>query len=202
MDLMLRGPRPDAGLGPLAQIVAQKAPRRRAEAMAGWWAQVEAALGPLLNTCETESAPFTTLLDALVTCGEALCGEGLWGQSDGRALSMFVDGLRGAAENADMPLPPRDLPAVLRDAMDRVSVRPPWGGHPRVAIYGLLEARMGRADLVICAGLTEGRGPPRPSPIPCCRPPCCASWACQGPIFALVWPRMTLPPVSARPRWC
>jgi ATP-dependent helicase/nuclease subunit B len=133
--------------------------------MAGWWAQVEAALGPLLNTCETESAPFTTLLDALVTCGEALCGEGLWGQSDGRALSMFVDGLRGAAENADMPLPPRDLPAVLRDAMDRVSVRPPWGGHPRVAIYGLLEARMGRADLVICAGLTEGRGPPRPSPI-------------------------------------
>ena len=35
-------------------------------------------------------------------------------------------------------------------------MRPPWGGHPRVAIYGLLEARMSRADLVICAGLNEG----------------------------------------------
>lgn len=166
MDLMLRGPRPDAGLAALAQIVAKKSPRRRAEAMAGWWMQVDAALSPLLHTCEAESAPFTTLLDALVTCGEALCGEGLWGQSDGRALSMFVDGLRGAAENADMPLPPRDLPAVLRDAMDRVSVRPPWGGHPRVAIYGLLEARMGRADLVICAGLTEGTWPAAPKPDP------------------------------------
>jgi ATP-dependent helicase/nuclease subunit B len=165
-DLMLRGPRPDAGLEPLAQMIATKAPRKRAEAMTTWWAQTEAALAPLLAATEAESAPLTTLLDALVTCGERLCGEGLWGQSDGRAMAMFVDGLRGAAESADMPLPPRDLPAVLRDAMDRVSVRPPWGGHPRVAIYGLLEARMGRADLVICAGLTEGTWPASPKPDP------------------------------------
>jgi inactivated superfamily I helicase len=37
------------------------------------------------------------------------------------------------------------LPKVLREAMDRESVRPPYGGHPRVAIYGLLEGRMTRA---------------------------------------------------------
>jgi ATP-dependent helicase/nuclease subunit B len=50
--------------------------------------------------------------------------------------------------------------------MDRVSVRPPWGGHPRVAIYGLLEARMARADLVICGGLTEGVWPASAAPDP------------------------------------
>jgi ATP-dependent helicase/nuclease subunit B len=55
---------------------------------------------------------------------------------------------------------------MLRDAMDRVSVRPPWGGHPRIAIYGLLEARMARADLVICGGLVEGVWPASPAPDP------------------------------------
>ena len=67
-------------------------------------------------------------------------------------------------------LEPADLPAALRDAMDRVAVRPPYGGHPRVAIYGLLEARMTRADLVICGGLNEGVWPPSPSTDPLLAP--------------------------------
>src|SRR3546814_4453125 len=53
----------------------------------------------------------------------------------------------------------RDLASILREAMDQVAVRPPYGGHPRVAIYGLLESRMTRADLVICGGLNEGSWP-------------------------------------------
>ena len=72
--------------------------------------------------------------------------------------------LREAARDAGTVLDPRELHAVLRDAMERVSVRPPWGGHPRVAIYGLLEARMARADLAICGGLTEGVWPASPAP--------------------------------------
>ena len=48
--------------------------------------------------------------------------------------------------------------------MDRTAVRPPWGGHPRVAIYGLIEARMSRADLVICGGLVEGTWPGSSAP--------------------------------------
>jgi ATP-dependent helicase/nuclease subunit B len=97
-------------------------------------------LSPLMEATREETLPLSTLLDALVTCGEALCGQGLWGETDGRALASFVEGLRSASDGADLPIPPRDLPAVLRDAMDRISVRPAWGGHPRVAIYGLLEA--------------------------------------------------------------
>jgi ATP-dependent helicase/nuclease subunit B len=56
---------------------------------------------------------------------------------------------------------------MLRDALDAIAVRPAWGGHPRIAIYGLLEARMARADLVICGGLVEGVWPaaPRPDPL-------------------------------------
>ena len=49
-----------------------------------------------------------------------------------------------------------ELHSVLRDAMEQLAVRPPYGGHPRVAIYGLLEARMARAELVICEGFATG----------------------------------------------
>jgi len=56
-----------------------------------------------------------------------------------------------------------DIAGTLRDVMDEVAVRPGYGGHPRVAIYGLLEARMARADLVICAGLNEGSWPQPPA---------------------------------------
>ena len=35
-------------------------------------------------------------------------------------------------------------------------MRPPYGGHPRIFIWGLLEARLQRADLVVLGGLNEG----------------------------------------------
>ena len=86
-------------------------------------------------------------------------------------VALFIEDLRGSAGAVGTQVSAADLPSVLRDAMDRVSVRPPWGGHPRVAIYGLLEARMSRADLVICGGLVEGTWPAAPSPEPSLPPP-------------------------------
>jgi ATP-dependent helicase/nuclease subunit B len=133
-----------------------------------WWQEVEAMLSPLLDAGDT--AELATWLDLLAAAGEALCGEGLWAREDGRALSAFVEDLRLHARSIAMPLEADDLPYVLRDAMDRVAVRPPYGGHPRVAIYGLLEARMTRADLVVCAGLNEGTWPPRPATDPLLAP--------------------------------
>jgi ATP-dependent helicase/nuclease subunit B len=45
--------------------------------------------------------------------------------------------------------------------METVAVRPPYGGHARVQVLGLLESRMNRAQLVICGGLIEGVWPAR-----------------------------------------
>src|SRR5690606_19324151 len=108
--------------------------------------------------------------DGLAAAGEALCGDGLWSREDGRALSAFLEELRTQAREVGTALDPDDLPQVLREAMDRVAVRPPYGGHPRVAIYGLLESRMTRAELVICAGLNEGVWPATPAPDPLLAP--------------------------------
>ncbi len=157
LDLALRGPRPAVGLASLRTISGKALP-------AEWWQEVEALLAPL--SPDADMLPLADLLDRIAGVGEALCGEGLWANADGRALAAFVEELREAARELGFALEPRELHAVLRDAMERIAVRPPWGGHPRVAIYGLLEARMSRADLVICGGLVEGVWPGNAAPDP------------------------------------
>lgn len=161
MELKLRGPRPQAGLAALAD----KASDAR---VSDWWAGAAAILQPLLDS--DEELPLAQALDQLVRAGEALCGLGLWAEADGRALARFVETLRDNARLTGLVLARDDLPAALRDAMDREAVRPPYGGHPRVAIYGLLEARMTRADLVICGGLNEGTWPAAPAADPVLAP--------------------------------
>ena len=152
LELRLRGPRPLPGLASLAEIT------RKAK-VASWW---EEEVAPILAPLCDETAPvlLADRLDALIAAGEALCGDTLWAREDGRALAAFVEDLRLNAGEAGTMLEAEDLPVALREAMERIAVRPPWGGHPRVAIYGLLEGRMTRADLVICAGLNEGTWPP------------------------------------------
>ena len=166
LDLALRGPRLAPGLAPLRKLVERPATERKhsAPALASWWAGVEPVLAPLMLA--DEDVPLADLIDRLIATAETLCGSGLWGKADGRALASFIEDLRDTARDVGTLLRPQELTALLRAEMDRVAVRPPWGGHPRLAIYGLLEARMSRADLVIAAGLTEGSWPGAPSPDP------------------------------------
>ena len=169
LDLALRGPRPSPGLASLAEIIREQARRGCGEGIAEWWDGVETVLAPLVK--EEDEIALGHALSLLAEAGEKLCGMRLWAEADGRSLSAWIEELRGAADEAGTRLAVKDLPGVLRDAMDRASVRPPWGGHPRVSIYGLLEARMSRADLVICGGLVEGTWPAAPSPEPSLPPP-------------------------------
>lgn len=166
LDLVLRGPRPGPGLPAIRQAVDNTA--KRFPALPDWWSGVEDLLFPLVPL--EGAVPLDMTLVALVEAGEALCGTALWAQADGRSLAAFVERWRDAAGNAPVMVDVAELPSLLRDAMEEISVRPPWGGHPRLAIYGLLEARMSRADLVICGGLTEGTWPGSPAPDPLLAP--------------------------------
>ncbi|RXZ66302.1 double-strand break repair protein AddB [Pelagerythrobacter rhizovicinus] len=182
LELALRGPRPAPGLAPLRGLVQGRAAKARG--IEEWWREAEAILAPLFSRGDGEPS-LADQLDALAAAGEALCGEQLWAREDGRALSAFVDDLRLHAREAGLELGPSDLPTVLREAMERVAVRPPYGGHPRVAIYGLLESRMSRADLVICGGLNEGSWPPRPAPDPLLAPPVMRALGVPGADFRI-----------------
>src|SRR6185503_7809612 len=59
-----------------------------------------------------------------------------------------------------------DAVSLLRQLLDQRSVRPAFGGHPRIFIWGLLEARLQHADLLILGGLNEGVWPALPAPDP------------------------------------
>jgi ATP-dependent helicase/nuclease subunit B len=54
----------------------------------------------------------------------------------------------------------RDFPGFLEVLMHGVMVRDPRPGHPRIAIWGLLEARLLPVDRVVLAGLDESVWPP------------------------------------------
>ncbi len=152
-DLALRGPRPEPGLGGLARIAGDAS-------LNDWWGEVEPLVRPLVAA---ETLPLAEWLDRLAAAGEALAGEALWSREDGRSLSALMEDLRLHARQVGTVLEAGDLHAALADAMEAEAVRPPYGGHPRVAIYGLIESRMARADLTIAAGLNEGTWPARPA---------------------------------------
>ncbi len=171
LELELRGPRDAPGLEAVTARVAQL--EQKHPGIGAWWEDTAALLETLIPADVAgadDRAPLAALLDRLVETGEALAGESLWSKEDGRALSGFAERLRMHARQVGTRIDPRDLAAVLRDAMDSVAVRPPYGGHPRVAIYGLLESRMTRADLVICGGLNEGIWPAAPAADPLLAP--------------------------------
>jgi ATP-dependent helicase/nuclease subunit B len=168
LERALRGPRHAPGLEPLRPVIARL--EKDHKGIEAWWGAIEAVLRPLLDLAEADEPLLADQVDALAQAGEALCGLELWGKMDGRALSQWVADLRLHAGTVGTMLAPGELPGVLRERMDEVAVRPPWGGHPRLAIYGLLEARMSRADLVICGGLNEGSWPPVPAQDPLLAP--------------------------------
>lgn len=181
LDLVLRGPRPGPGLPAIRQAVERD--EKRYPGLTEWWSGVEDLLFPLVAL--EGALPLDVALVALAEAGEALCGAGLWAQADERCLAQFVERWREAAGGVPSMLDCAELPALLRDAMDEISVRPPYGGHPRLAIYGLLEARMSRADLVICGGLTEGTWPGNPAPDPLLAPPILRALGIPGADFRI-----------------
>ncbi len=176
LEIALRGPRPAPGFAAMRPIAANAG-------LIDWWDRVEEILSPLLVD-EAEHS-FADLLDLLIQGAEMLCGEAVWSREDGRALANTLEDLRFHARNVGAKLAPADLHSVLMDVFEKTAVRPPYGGHPRVAIYGLLESRMSRADLVICAGLNEGSWPAAPGNDPLLAPPVLRALGVPGADFRI-----------------
>ncbi|MDR7228653.1 double-strand break repair protein AddB [Sphingopyxis sp. BE259] len=173
LDLVLRGPGLVPGwVGVTARIdeIAADSDRRghgAALAMADWWAEVATGLSRALAPFAAGvPAPPSVLLGALQDALGWLTGDGAWTGHAGRALSDLFDRWTLAKGDGPALVAPADFPAMLADLMNNESIRPPYGGHPRLFIWGLLEARLQRADLMILGGLDEGRWPPQQSPDP------------------------------------
>ncbi len=168
LDRALRGPRPAAGLAGIDDHLAHPPERERElrARAATWWAEARALLAPIEAVFDAGEQDLGTLIAALREAAQALCGDALWGGPAGRAAAMLLSGLEADAAHGPPTIDPASLPGLLRTLMDEQAVRPPQGGHPRLAIYGLIEARLQTADLMILGGLNEGVWPGKPAPDP------------------------------------
>ena len=163
---LLRGPRPAPGWRGLRAVLDRRKSEISTESAAG--------LGSFLNDMETRTEAMLdwradqspqARLRVLIRTAEALAeGPGVAGPErlyrgeDGEALALFL----GEALTAFSGLPACDaetFTAMLQELLAGIDVRPRFGRHPRLFIWGPLEARLQQADLVILGGLNEGTWP-------------------------------------------
>jgi len=157
LDLGLRGPRPPAGLQALDVHFAEKYARP--------WALVRpriVSLGQIL----AKPTSLDRLAAALREAATALAKDAAWRGADGRMAAELLAELEAAPDAPALALDSEDAGPMLRQLLDERPVRPPYGGHPRIFIWGLLEARLQQADLMILGGMNEGVWPSLPAPDP------------------------------------
>jgi ATP-dependent helicase/nuclease subunit B len=161
IEQAIRGPRPAPGFAGLrAALAGEKAGLSR------FVDRLEVCLGPLPELLVADAAPLSHLAVAHVEAAERLAatatetgGERLWHETAGEAAARFCHELIDAARDFP-PLLGRHYPALFEALAADAVVRPVFGRHPRLAIWGLLEARLQQADLVVLGGLNEGSWPP------------------------------------------
>ncbi len=167
LDLTLRGPRPPAGLDGIAAHLVDRSGRDAAlrEQASSWWPGAATLLAPLERAFDGE-AGLADLLGALREAVSALAGDSVWSGPAGRSAADLLADLEAAAGEGPGRMSAAHLPAVIERLMAAVAVRPPYGQHPRLNIWGLIEARLQHADLLVLAGLNEGVWPALPAPDP------------------------------------
>ena len=145
------------------------------------WRTIRELLAPAEAIFAGGPQPLARLIAGLREAGQALCGDALWSGPAGRAAADLLSEVEEAAPLGPALVDPADLPSLLATLMDEVAVRPPQGGHPRLAIYGLIEGRLQTADLMILGGLNEGVWPSAVVPDPWLAPRIRSELGLPGP---------------------
>jgi ATP-dependent helicase/nuclease subunit B len=169
-EMLLRGPRPAPGLPGLraALTEARENPNIDGRKLAGLDAlidRIETGFAPLVLASLAPDMPLVEILRAHVDCAERLADTGgrdgakrLWAEEAGDAASNFATELIEAAP-ALGEIETRIYPRLFAGLVASRVLRPRFGRHPRLFIWGPLEARLQHADRVILGGLNEGTWP-------------------------------------------
>lgn len=164
LDQALRGPRLGLGVAGIRDAVRTKFGRFDKDAsLHVWWAEIEKRL----KTYDFEhTRSFAEKVQAVTALANELSNGAIWKGPAGRALSEAMSDIQSRDLSVFDDAKGTAVPIIVRDMLSTQAIRPAFGTHPRVSIYGLLEARLQSADLLICAGLNEGSWPQLPQPDP------------------------------------
>ncbi len=170
LDLLLRGPISGKGLAAIDTILQQHIAQSRnsdaetkVQLLLDWWHDVRGHLAVLEHADQLDVAGWLEHLSSVLT---KLTAGNLWRRTAGRELASTIEALNSSDLSAAGKVELLAIPDFLAELLKGRAVREPYGGHPRVQILGLLEARLQSADYVICAGLNEGSWPQLPQPDP------------------------------------
>lgn len=168
LDLALRGPRPAPGIEGIDAHLATGEPRTAGlrEAARAWWDEAKACFAPIAAMAEGGDRPLDDHARLLREAATLLAGDAAWARADGRAAADLLTALESDGGEGPRAVSAGALLPLMRSLLDEIAIRPPQGGHPRLAIYGLVEAQLQSADLVILGGLNEGSWPALPAPDP------------------------------------
>jgi ATP-dependent helicase/nuclease subunit B len=161
LDCALRGPRPASGLEGLDEHFARQEQDVRGCVKA--WQRIRPHLISLEGL--RSAVTFADLASGIASAAEQLAGDRVWGGLDGRAAADLIARVQALPESG-LVIAPEDAVPILGQLLAGVRIRPPYGGHPRVFIWGLLEARLQQADLMVLGGLNEGVWPALPASDP------------------------------------
>jgi ATP-dependent helicase/nuclease subunit B len=167
----LRGPRPAPGMAGLWQRINERQ-RPEVRVLLG---RLESCLAPALRIDAAAATAPAEMLAALTEAGERLAATDemagparLWAGEEGEALATAL-----AAAQSALPViggqPHGVLPGLLDALLDGAVVharRTAGAEHPRIFIWGLLEARLQAAEVIVLGGLVEGVWPPQVEPGP------------------------------------
>lgn len=117
----------------------------------------ESIIAPTLS--EFSIAGFINAAESLAQTPQKTGSEILWaGEAGDEAAKFFSDIIN---LGADLPqITWADAPDFLNYCFESITVRKPYDAHPRLKIWGLLEARLQYADRIILSGLNETVWPP------------------------------------------
>ena len=164
---LLRGPRPAPGVAGLTAALKtkKKLPKKTQTDLKALLKHLEAVISPPAKLMAGKPVPFSDLLRAHLTMAEALATTDqedgptrLWARDAGEAAANFIATLREAGRDLS-PITAGDYTALLETLMAGIQVRPRHSRHPRLHIWGLLEARLQQADVMILGGLNENTWP-------------------------------------------
>ncbi len=138
----------------------------QAQGWAGWIAELLAALPePGAQPLAARVAAHRALSERVAQGPRGAGSGGLWDEAAGaEAWAAMVELEREAGHGGAMDA--RDYAAFFARLLQAREVRDAPTPHPRIMIWGTLEARVQGADLVIVGGLNDGVWPQTPPPDP------------------------------------
>lgn len=164
---VLRGPRPAGGIDGLTNYARQCLNDERNLFSKTDYTTLEQILSLFspMDQAFKDGQPFSDLVRCFIQVAEQVASTSdttgsdiVWRGDAGEALAVCLADMMADCDDLG-PVNASEFAPLLHEMLKGETIRPKYGRHPRLAIWGTMEARLQRCDVMILSGLNEGTWP-------------------------------------------